>query len=60
MTKEEIIYFLEGKLFERGEEAKKLYSSDRGIGLTIATEFIKAHGGRIWTESAGVRAHFLC
>jgi len=51
MTKEEIADFLRGELFKRGEEAKKLYGPGRGIGLTIATEFIKAQGGRIWAES---------
>jgi len=40
-------------LFERGEEAKKLYGPGRGIGLSIAVEFIKAHGGKVWAESQG-------
>ena len=53
MTKEEIDCFLQGKLFERGEEAKKLYGPGRGIGLSIAIEFIKAQGGKIWAESKG-------
>lgn len=53
MEKEEIDYFLQGKLFERGEEAKKLYGPGRGIGLSLAIEFIKAHGGKIWAESKG-------
>jgi len=53
MNKEEIGHFLKGKLFERGEEAKKLYGPGRGIGLSIAVEFIKAHGGRVWAESQG-------
>ncbi len=53
MEKEEINYFLQGKLFERGEEAKKLYGPGKGIGLAVAIEFIKAHGGQIWAESKG-------
>lgn len=53
MEKEEIEYLLKGRLFERGEEAKKLYGPGRGIGLSISTEFIKAHGGKIWAESEG-------
>lgn len=53
MEKEEIDYFLQGKLFERGKEAQKLYGPGRGIGLSIVVEFIKAHGGKIWAESKG-------
>ena len=53
MEKEEIDYFLQGKLFERGKEAKKLYGPGRGIGLSLSIEFVKAHGGKIWTESKG-------
>ena len=53
MEKEEIDYFLKGQLFERGEEAKRLYGPGRGIGLNLAIEFVKAHGGKIWAESKG-------
>lgn len=53
MEKEEINYFLEGKIFERGQEAKKLYGPGRGIGLAISLEFVKAHGGKMWIESGG-------
>lgn len=53
MEKEEIDYFLQGKLFERGGEAKKLYGPGRGIGLSLSIEFVKAHGGKIWAESEG-------
>ena len=53
MNGEEIGRFLKGRLFERGEEAKKLYGPGKGIGLSVAVEFIKAHGGRVWAESEG-------
>ncbi|TSC75981.1 MAG: PAS/PAC sensor hybrid histidine kinase [Parcubacteria group bacterium Gr01-1014_30] len=53
MEKEEIDYFLRGKLFERSAAAKKLYGPGRGIGLSIVFEFVKAHGGRTWAESEG-------
>lgn len=53
MAQEEIDDFLKGRLFERGKEAKKLYGPGRGIGLTIAVEFIKAQGGRILVASEG-------
>ena len=39
--------------FERGEEAQKLYTTGRGIGLFITASIIKAHNGRIWAESRG-------
>jgi len=53
MEKEEIERFLEGKIFERGKEAKKMYGPGRGIGLALAIEFIKAHGGKISAKSEG-------
>jgi signal transduction histidine kinase len=53
MTKEEIENFLKGTLFERGKEAKKAWGPGRGIGLAIAVEFVKAHGGKIIAQSEG-------
>ena len=53
MEKEDVDYFLAGKFFERGENAKKLYGPGRGIGLAIAIEFVKAHNGKISAKSDG-------
>lgn len=53
MSKEEIENFLKGRIFERSEMAKKFYGPGRGIGLAIAVEFIKAHGGKISAHSEG-------
>ena len=39
--------------FERGKEAEKLYTTGRGIGLTITKNIISAHNGRIYAESEG-------
>jgi signal transduction histidine kinase len=39
--------------FERGEEARKVYATGRGIGLVISKNIIKAHQGTIRAESEG-------
>jgi len=39
--------------FERGEEAKKVYTLGRGIGLFIAANIITEHKGKVWAESPG-------
>jgi signal transduction histidine kinase len=39
--------------FERGEEARKVYATGRGIGLVISKNIIKAHQGNIRAESEG-------
>jgi signal transduction histidine kinase len=39
--------------FERGEEARKVYATGRGIGLVIAKNIVKAHQGMIRAESEG-------
>ncbi len=41
------------KLFERGESAKKIFVTGRGIGLFISSQIIKGHKGKIWAESEG-------
>ena len=52
MKKEESESLFE-KTFERGEEAKKVYTTGRGIGLYLSAQIIKAHQGKIWAESPG-------
>lgn len=43
-----------GRTFERGKEAKRVFTTGRGIGLYITGEIVKAHHGRVWVESDGV------
>ncbi|MDD2732089.1 MAG: ATP-binding protein [Candidatus Pacebacteria bacterium] len=52
IPKEDIPHLF-GRTFERGEEAKKTFTTGRGIGLYIAGQIVKAHHGRIWAESDG-------
>jgi len=40
-------------IFERGKEAKKVFTTGRGIGLYISGQIIKAHNGKVWVESEG-------
>jgi signal transduction histidine kinase len=39
--------------FTRAKDASKTNVSGTGLGLYVAKEMVKAHGGRIWAESAG-------
>jgi signal transduction histidine kinase len=41
-------------LFERGDEARKMNGTGKGIGLYITSQIIKAHKGKIWAESEGL------
>lgn len=47
-TKEKIF-----KKFSRAEGVSKVYTEGSGLGLYVASEVIKKHGGRIWVESKG-------
>jgi len=41
------------KLFERGESARRVHGTGKGIGLFITSHIIRAHKGKIWAESEG-------
>ncbi len=52
MTSEDIGKLF-SKTFERGEEAKKMFGSGKGIGLYLSFNIIKSHNGKLWAESEG-------
>ena len=52
MAKEDIEKLF-SKTFERGEEAKKMFGSGKGIGLYLSYNIIKSHNGKLWAESDG-------
>lgn len=41
------------KKFSRADGARKTYTEGSGLGLYVAQEILKWHGGRIWGESKG-------
>ncbi|MGD0576580.1 MAG: ATP-binding protein [Candidatus Staskawiczbacteria bacterium] len=41
------------KVFERGEQAKRLFPTGKGIGLYLSSKIIESHKGKIWAESSG-------
>jgi len=52
LTPEELSKLFE-QYFERGEEAEKLYTTGRGIGMAVTKNIIQSHGGKIYAESKG-------
>ncbi len=49
------------RVFDRFWQSKRTNRSGAGLGLAIARGIVRAHGGRIWVESApgdGTRVHF--
>lgn len=40
--------------FERSEQAQKMSTIGKGIGLYLSGQIIRAHNGRAWAESEGV------
>jgi|GEM_PF-230645 len=42
------------KKFSRADNASKFHTGGSGLGLYVAKEIIRNHGGRIWAESLGL------
>jgi len=40
--------------FSRGTDVSLVHTDGTGLGLYVAKQMIKAHGGRIWAESSGL------
>ena len=49
VPKEEITNIF--KKFQRGSNARDMYTDGSGLGLFIVKEIIEGHGGRVWAES---------
>ncbi|MDD2753424.1 MAG: HAMP domain-containing sensor histidine kinase [Candidatus Portnoybacteria bacterium] len=49
VPKEEIANIF--KKFQRGSNARDMYTDGSGLGLFIVKEIIEGHGGRVWAES---------
>ena len=39
--------------FSRANDASNTNTKGAGLGLYVARELVKAHGGKIWAESSG-------
>lgn len=39
--------------FNRGEDAKKIYTGGAGLGLYVTKEILKKHDARVWADSQG-------
>ncbi|MEK7514427.1 MAG: ATP-binding protein [Patescibacteria group bacterium] len=42
------------RYFERGEEAQKVYTTGKGIGLALSRNMVRLHGGKVSVDSGGI------
>ncbi|WP_096201359.1 sensor histidine kinase [Bacillus sp. FJAT-45350] len=47
-------------IFEKLYQARKVNSSNTGLGLTLAKEIIEKQGGEIWVEKDKAAIYFVC